>query len=342
MPDTDAEQTSIDPFHEMNRYEWRDEEWRSAAVFEAPRRTLHNYWKKFHAARDCGSDNVRFVEETHRPAGDKYEYRLYCWSCGYEIPEDEVLFIGGDWYSKYGWKTFGRPLEDLHLPEERVLDLGPDPSHDELARVLELGRIEREGTGLLGFSFGNGTFYECDDCGHETPLTYDRRCRMCYDGEWTDRMQQDVATLARLVRERNDSFVHRLPRKVDPLAPTGMAAVGEILWRRHDAEATDKLVEVTRRLKDVDDGHVEYVLEDPTRTYRWQYREDDLRNCFWSTGLHNDEPKAVMDDRIRAVYQRVCDHSFHVVHDRETMEPVAEECINCRKRRPLDAGETDD
>jgi hypothetical protein len=329
------EQSTIDPFHEMNRYDERDEDWPSAAVFEEPRRTLHNYWKKFHAARDCGCDRVRFIEETtSRPVGDKYEYRLYCSSCGYQIPEEEVLFIGGDWYSEHDWQHFGRPLDDLHIPEERVVELGPDPGREDLEYVLNLGRIEREGKGLMGFSFGNGTWYECDECGHETPLTYDGKCRMHYDGEWTERMQGDVEALGIAVRERNSSFVHRLEKHVDPLSIKGRAFEDMILWRRHEAENVPQLVEVKQCLRDDSDGHWEYVLTDMTHTSEWRYHEDDLADCFWDTGLYNrDEPKPVMDDRIREVFQRVCDHSFHTVHDSETHEPAGEQCIHCRKRR---------
>lgn len=333
---TDTAQTTIDPFREMNRYDDRHEDWPSEAVFEPPRRTLANGWMKFHATRDCGARKVAFVEHTsHRPTDEKWAYSLRCWECGHRIDESEVLFLGGNWYSQHGWRTYGRSLEKLHLPPERVCELGPDPDQDELRHALTLGRIEREGKGILGFSFGRGTWYECDDCGHETPLTYDRKCRMCYDGEWTDQMQDDVAALATAVRERNDSFVHRLPTKLTPTEPAGVASEGEILWRRHDMEPTDKLVEVAQRLEDYDDGHMEYVLWDPTHTNRYRYREEDLNDCFWATGLYNEEPKPVMDDRVREVYQRICDHSYHEVHDRETHEVAAEQCIHCRKRRPL-------
>jgi hypothetical protein len=319
----------------MNRYDERDEDWPSAAVFEPPRRTLGNYWVKFHATRDCGAQKVALVENTsHRPTSEKHEYSLRCWDCGHRIDETEVLFVGGDWFSQHGWQYFGRLVDDLWLPRKRVLELGPDPDRDELVRALELGRIEREGSGLTGFLFGQGNWYECDDCGHETVLTYDGYCRMCYDGEWTDRMQDDVVTLARLVRERNHSYRHRLPRQLTPTRPTGRAGRNEILWRRHEFEGTTKLVEVLGRYENVDTDRVEYQLTDPTHTEYWRYCAEDLDDCFWATGLYNrDEPKPVMDDRIREVYQRICDHSFHTVHDRETHDPVGEECIHCRVRK---------
>lgn len=109
--------------------------------------------------------------------------------------------------------------------------------------------------------------------------------------------------------------------------------LGEILWRRHDAEGTTKLVEVTQRLEDLDTGHVEYVLEDPTHTYCWQYHEDDLNDCFWTTGIISDAPKAVLNDRVREVYQRVCEHLFAEVHNEETLEVSGEKCLSCLKRR---------
>lgn len=110
---------------------------------------------------------------------------------------------------------------------------------------------------------------------------------------------------------------------------------GEILYRIHDIEPAPKIAEVVQRLEDIDDGHREYVLADPTHTTRDQYREEDLRDCFWTTGIVNHEVKPVMDDEIRALFQRVCDHSFSTVHDPDTHEPVAEACIHCRKRREL-------
>lgn len=291
MTDATTEQTSIDPFQDLNRYDERDEDWPSSAVYEEPRRTFHNGWRKFHAARECGTDRVRYVEETRtQSSDDRYEYRLYCWDCGYEVPEDEVLFIGGEWFSQHGWKAFGQMLENLCLPQDRVLDLGPDPDQTELIQALELTRIEREGSGINGFSFGMGMWYECDGCGHETPLTYDGRCRMCYDGVWTDRMQDSVEALSVAVRERNDSFVHRLPKKLTPSEPGGKATQGAILWRRRESEATSKLVEVVDRYRDVDGGGMMYRVADPDRDESWLYGEEDLDAAFWETGLHTDGP----------------------------------------------------
>lgn len=303
---TDTGQTTIDPFREMNRYDERDEDYPSDTVYEPPRRTMGNGWAKFHAARDCGARNVAFVEDTNsRMVGsDRWDYDLRCWSCGHAVDEDEVLFIGGDWYNQHGILALAKSIDDLHLPEDRVLDLGPDPDQDELRHALELTRIERQAS-IHGVSFGNERYYECGDCGKETFLLFDDRCRMCYDGEWTDRMQETLQTLDNQIRVRNNSFVHRVEQEIDPLATTGIVGENAILWRRHDAEGTSKIVEVTQRLEDYDDGHMEYVLWNPTHTDRWQYREEDLADCFWATGLYNEETKPVQDDRIRDLWERV-------------------------------------
>jgi len=329
-------QTSIDPFREMNRYDERDEDWPSSEVFEEPRRTLQNYWRKFHAVRDCGAGKVAYVEKTNsRPVDEKYEYSLRCWKCGHKVPEDEILFIGGEWFNNVGWLEYGDTTADLWLPEDRVLELGPDPDEDELVKALNLTRIERKAS-VFGLSFGNESYYECEDCGKESFLMFDNRCRMCYDGEWTERMQQTVDSAETSIRERNNSFVHRLEQEINPLSIKGRAFEDKILWRRHEAESVPQLVEVKQCLKDDSDGHWEYVLTDMTHTREWRYHEDDLADCFWDTGLYNrDEPKPVMDDRIREVFQRVCNHSFHTVHDSETTEPAGEQCINCRKKRDV-------
>lgn len=301
-----TEQQKPDTFSEMNRYDERDEDWPSAEVFEEPRRTLGNNWAKFHAARDCGARNVAFVENTtHRPISETYEYSIRCWQCGHHVDEDEVLFIGGDWWHEHGCLEYGKTLEDLFIPPERVLELGPDPDRDELVDALTLSRIERNAS-VFGLTFGNERYVECEDCGKETFLVFDDKCRMCYDGEWTERMQQTVNAAETSIRERNDSFVHRLEQEIDPLSIKDRAFEDKILWRRHDRERAPKLVVVTQCLQDDADGHWEYVLQDPTLTERHQYRQEDLADCFWDTGLYaRDVTKPVQDDRIRALWNRV-------------------------------------
>lgn len=304
-----TEQTHIDPFREMNRYDGRNDEYRSAAVYEEPRRTLGNYWKKFHAARDCGAGNVSYIEQTtHNSAGDKHEYDLRCWECGHRVPEEEVLFVGGDWYSEHGWLEYGSMIDDLYLSPERVLELGPNPDRDELVTALNLRRIERNATPFGGGPIRPDQWHECETCDHGVPLLFDDQCRMCYGGEWTDRMQEAVNAYERKVREwHNNSFVHRLEQKIDPFSIKGRAFEDKILWRRHDSEGVPKLVEVKQCLKDDSDGHWEYVLTDVTHTREWRYHEDDIPDCFWDTGLYNKEPKPIMDDRIREVWERVKD-----------------------------------
>lgn len=329
-----TDQTSIDPFRELNRYDDRDEDWPSSAVYEAPRRTLANGWRKFHADCECGSGNVYYVESgTGRPSSGKYEYRLRCWSCGHTVPEDEILFVGGQWWSEYGWQHYGRMLEDLRLPTERVLDLGPDPDHDELVDALERTRIEGQASIPHMFSFGRDHADPCETCGHDVPIRFDKQCRLCYDGPWTDRLTSTLEAFGVALRERNGSYRHRLPNQLDPFSPGDDVYPGTMLWRRHDLEGTAKLVEVTQRLADQDSGDRYYRLTDPTHTEYWQYHEDDLRDCFWDTGLRNDEAKPVLDDRIREVYQNVCEHHFTTVHDRETGEPAGEQCLHCRQLR---------
>lgn len=331
----DTRQASIQPFDDLNRYDGRDEEWPSDEVFAPPRRTMANYWVKFHADRDCGKRNVRFVEDnSHHTTSERYEYDLVCWGCGYEIPETEVLFIGGDWWHEHGCWAYGRPLDDLFMPPERVLELGPDPDEDELLRALNLGRIERGVGPFVGGPIRKENWRACEECGHEVPLLFDDRCRMCYDGEWTDRMMNGVVAYERKVREwHNSSFGHRLENHVDPLSIGGRAHQGSVLWRRHAMEPTRKLVIVHNVLEDVDDGHREYILQDPTHTEVYRYREEDLADCFWDTGLDDRELRGIGNDEVREAYQQVCRHSFSEVHrrmDDGELVPDGKRCIHCK------------
>lgn len=305
--DSPTEQTKIAPYMEMNRYDEREKEWPSAEVYEAPRRTLANGWAKFHAERDCGRRSVRFVEsDRHRSVSEKYEFNLRCSQCGYEIPEEEVLFIGGDWYTETGWLEAARSIEDLWLPPERVLELGPNPEQDDLIQAIRLTRIEQKAS-VFGVAFGNEQYRECEDCGKETMVRFDDRCRMCYDGEWTERMQEVLNGIGISIRERNNSFVHRLEQNVDPFSIHDRAFTDKILWRRHAEEPAPKLVEVTQCLQDDADGHWEYILADLTHTEYHRYHEDDLADCFWDTGLYHQEgSKPVADERLRELYERVC------------------------------------
>lgn len=307
MSDTnDTEQANLDPHRTLNRYDDREEEWRSAEVYEHPRRTLRNGWQKFHATRDCGSSNVYYIEDnrSRHHGSDKYEYDLRCGKCGHRVPEDAVLFIGGEWYSQYGWQAYGRPLEELNLPSDRVLSLGPDPSHDQLVDALNLTRIEREAS-CHGVSFGNEHYYECDGCGKETMLLFDDHCRMCYGGEWTDRMTNSLLALGRSIRERNQSFVHRIDQQVDPLNPTGTATPDQILWRKRAGRAS-KIVVVIQRLKDDETGHYEYILSDPQTGSEWRYHEDEVDAQFYDTQLTVGDWYSSIDDE---QLQKLCEQA---------------------------------
>lgn len=109
-------------------------------VFMPPIRTRANGWKKWHAKRECGRETVRFVESDLPMHGTpRYDWKLYCFSCGYEINWDEVLYLSREWYSdrryageRYDWRAF----DDLHLTPEDVLDLGTDPTEPELLATI--------------------------------------------------------------------------------------------------------------------------------------------------------------------------------------------------------------
>ena len=115
---------------------------------------------------------------------------------------------------------------------------------------------------------------------------------------------------------------------------------GAMLRRKYDGEKTAVLMEVLNRYDNLDGEGYLYEITCPTHTGYHYYVDYDLEDCFEDTGLTNDEPKPVMDDDIRALYQQLHDehgeHSFHTVHDRETKEPVGEQCMHCRKERSQD------
>jgi len=301
-----TEQAALDTFREMNNYDGRDEDWPSDAVFEEPRRTLFNGWTKFHAARDCGSSGVSYIEaHTVRPIGPKYEYKLYCRSCNHRVTEDEVLFIGGDWFNEHGILEFGQTIDELQISPDRVLDLGPDPSKEELVRVLNLTRIERN-VSSFGVSFGNESYDKCDTCEKETFLLFDGECRMCYDGEWTGAMQNVVNSVQFSIRERNNSFKHRVEEQVNPLSIKNRAFEDKILWRRSSSSDFPKIVEVTQCLTDDDDGHWEYILSNLARTSEWRVTQDELAELYWDTGLYNDDHNNPLDDdRLSELHHRV-------------------------------------
>ena len=292
-------------FSRMNRYEGRTSEFGSEVVFTPPRRTMANGWAKFHATRGCGDQSVRYTEVTDRSARwGRSEYELTCSSCQHAVDEDEVLFIGGDWFREKGASTYGRPIDRLQLSSEKVLELGPNPSEEVLQDALHVSRIERD-VSVLDLQ-SDIDYSPCSECEKDTFLYFDGRCRMCYEGPWTPRLQKAVQIAGTSVRERNGSFVHTLERKVDPFAIKDRAFCDMILWRRHKDEPTSKLVEVTQCLKDPSDGHWEYILTDMTHTEQWRYHEDDLATAFWDTGLHNaDNNKPIEDSRLNNLHNQI-------------------------------------
>jgi len=308
MSDSETtEQSTLDPHRELNRYDGRHEKWPSKAVFAPPRRTLAEGWQKFHAARDCGSTNVYYIEEngTRHHSTDTYEYRLRCGSCGHRVPEDEILFVGGEWYSQYGWQSFGRPIEDLRLPADRVLELGPDPSHDKLVDALELTGVERQVGPHVGGPLRPDQWRECADCGHTVPLRYGEMCRMCYDGEWTDRLTDSLVAFESKLRVHNNSFVHRLETEIDPFAIGDRAHTRTVLWRKPSDHHAPKIAVVERCLQDTDTDQWAYVIRDPSDDSEQLVDHDNLGAWYYDTGLHVESDHAgISDETLREVAQR--------------------------------------
>jgi len=107
---------------------------------------------------------------------------------------------------------------------------------------------------------------------------------------------------------------------------------GAILRLVSDNEPVEPLLVVHQRHRDLDDGHIEYELCDPTLTGYYQYYADDVDILFEDTGLTNEEPKPIMDDEIRELYRRLHDHTWHEAVDSESGE-TKQYCIHCRMSR---------
>ena len=109
-------------------------------VFMPPIRTRSNGWKKWHAKPECGRETVYFIESQRPMHGTpRYDWKLYCASCGHQIRWDEILYLSQEWYvdrrhagERWDWRSFG----DLHLTEEEVLELGTDPTESELVAAI--------------------------------------------------------------------------------------------------------------------------------------------------------------------------------------------------------------
>lgn len=120
---------------------------------------------------------------------------------------------------------------------------------------------------------------------------------------------------------------------------------GAMLRCVSEMEQVERLVEVNRRYRALDDDHIEYQLTCPTRTGYYQYREEDVNDLFTDTGLTNEEPKPVMQEDIRELYQDLCDHSwhetvsggFHCTHCRMSVRrPDDDMCSECRTAKLVD------
>jgi hypothetical protein len=74
-----------------------------------------------------------------------------------------------------------------------------------------------------------------------------------------------------------------------------------LLVRKHPEECVEQILDVTQRLRDVDSEHFEYILQCPTHTAMYRYREDDLEDCFLATGEICEIPKPVQLDWVREV-----------------------------------------
>lgn len=289
---TQTQQTNIDQYRVMNRYDERNQPWPSTTVYESPRRTTRNGWAKFHADRECGRKNVVYVEARSRGiTTDKREYRLRCTSCGHFIDEDEVLFIGGKWYNTVGIRHYTRPVDQLMIPPERVLELGPNPDQEELINALEVSWAESQ-MSTHGLAFGCESYSECEDCGEETFVLFGDQCRMCYGGEITEQMWDVLGSLERSIRERNGSFVHRLPEKVDPLASLDQIPRHRVLWRRcsnPETETYPRVIVIKDLLESQVTGERTYVATDPRDGSTYRISEDEIGELFYDTGASDSQ-----------------------------------------------------
>lgn len=290
-------QKKIDTFAELNRYPNRDKQYPSTEVFTHPLRTTKNGWKKFHATNECGREVYYMESPTNGSLGEKWEFQLYCHHCGHKVNESNVLFIGGDWWSENGWEYYEGMLGNLFLPEERIIDLGPDPDREEVEHALTISRIEQEASSqILGFGLHSDDEQiteTCDECDQPTALTFDSRCRLCYTGVWTDSLQHTVDTLGREIKEQiNNSHKHKIHSKVDP-THTGSAIPGELLWRKQTSTNEPKVIEIKRRFKDTQTGEFVYLVTGKTDNWEQLYDTETIVDSFYDTGLNTryDHPE---------------------------------------------------
>jgi len=187
------EQSNIDDFRHQNRYEGRHGSSPSDEVYKKPLRTRSNGWLKWHSS--CGRDTLHYIENTDlNPVDERYEWEIYCFECGHDIPENEVLFIDSEWYYEYGYDIYEQTFDSLFIPPERVIELGSDPESHEVLRALKMSKVEQNANVDLiqvGTPLWDGP-YECNECDKEIPARLDGMCLECYDGETTEIMKQSV------------------------------------------------------------------------------------------------------------------------------------------------------
>jgi hypothetical protein len=73
-----------------------------------------------------------------------------------------------------------------------------------------------------------------------------------------------------------------------------------LLVRKQPEERVEKVLEVTRRYRDLDSECFEYALECSTHTARYRYGETDLEDCFLTTGETCELAKPVQINWVRA------------------------------------------
>lgn len=109
--------------------------------------------------------------------------------------------------------------------------------------------------------------------------------------------------------------------------------LGTMLERRHESERTEVLLEIAGRFRDIDDGHLEYELTDPTHTGYYRYRAEDVDDCFDGTELVNEDGRKPLGqpdirERYQNLHEEHDEHSFSEVVDSDG-EPAGRECIHC-------------
>lgn len=115
-------------------------------IFLPPLRTAANGWQKYHARRDCGRKTVYYIENTSTPqrTTDRNDWKLACGICDHHIRWDDILYISEEWFYSRN-ESFGyRMFDNLHLSDEQVLELGPDPMESKLVAEIRAAFEDRD------------------------------------------------------------------------------------------------------------------------------------------------------------------------------------------------------